>query len=159
MKRGFSRQIIEKSWIMNFFENSLSGNRRTDRQIHMAKVVDFEILRTRLKISWRYFALLLPECMEQNSPWEAGGSSVDKRLTFYEPGMPIAVFHHIEFYRTRVAVMCWSGELSKTCEIWGTDFGDFLYKDWRTFSRALTQIVYKFRRNSFTCPWKFRSAL
>jgi len=31
---------------------------------------------------------------------------VDKHLTFYEPGMPIAVFHHIEFYRTHVAVIC-----------------------------------------------------
>jgi hypothetical protein len=39
MKLGFFRQIIEKSSNMKFYENPLSGSRRTDRQIHMTKLV------------------------------------------------------------------------------------------------------------------------
>jgi len=30
-----------------------------------------------------------------------------------------------------------------------------LGKGWRTFLRARAQIIYKFRRNSFACPWEF----
>jgi len=42
----------------------------------------------------------------------------------------------------------------KTRRPW-SDWRDTLYQGWRTFLRMCTQIVYKFRSNSFTCPWEF----
>ena len=34
-------------------------------------------------------------------------------------------------------------------------WGESLAQGWRTFERARAQIVYKFLRNSFACPWEF----
>jgi len=78
--------------------------------------------------------------------------------TFY---LQTFTFASPNFRRCITITTCFSLSLSLSHSLAGSvvEWWASIHKGWRTFLRVYAQIVYKFERNSFACPWEFWRAL